>query len=51
MRYTLIESRRGIAEVVELPHPCFTVVIFDNTGKVVGTGVTLDPKEAGQLGK
>jgi hypothetical protein len=26
-------------------------VTFDNTGKVVGTGVTLDPKEAGQLGK
>jgi len=26
-------------------------VAFDNAGKVVGTGVPLDPKEAGQLGK
>ena len=26
-------------------------VVFDRSGKVVGTGVTLDPKEAGQLGK
>ena len=26
-------------------------VTFDKAGKVVGTGVTLNPKEAGQLGK
>ena len=26
-------------------------VTFDKEGKVVGTGVTLDPMEAGQLGK
>ena len=26
-------------------------VTFDKTGKVVGTGITPDPKEIGQLGK